>query len=194
MADPRFDPLRIAASLRSHGVTYVLVGDIAAEAHGARVETDQTDLLLPEDDANLERLGLVLMELGARPLESGDAHRTSYETAAGRLHLIETEAGFDVLAAAASEMDLGRGVIARVASAEDVAAMRRESGDLAGAARLTTIAGAQMRADDEDDEDDSPGDAGPAPRRVRDRVWGALESVDTFLTDLDSRGPRLQRR
>jgi hypothetical protein len=192
MDDPRFDPLRIAAALRSHGVSYILVGDIAAAAHGAPVETDETDILLPEDDANLDRLGLALLELGATALDAGDAHHTSYDTMAGRLNLIETDTEFQELWRDAVELDLGRGVQARVASLETMSKLRLESGDLVGAARLATIGGvAEMRADDEDDD---PGPAGPAPRRLRDKVWDKLESVDTFLTDLDSRGVKFQKR
>ena len=191
MGDPRFDPLRIAASLRSHGVSYVLVGDVAAAAHGAAVETEETDILLPEDDENLIRLGLVLMEIGATPLDAGDQHRTSFDTGAGRLNLIETATAYDELSHAAVEIDLGRGVVARVASLDDMSKLRLESGDLVGAARLASIGGAETRADDEDDD---PGPAGAAPKRFRDKVWGTLESVDTFLTDLDSRGVRFQKR
>lgn len=191
MDDPRFDPLRIAASLRSHGVHYILVGGVAAAAHGAPVETDETDILLPEDEGNLDRLGLVLLELGATPLDSGDRHHSSYDTMAGRLNLIETQTEYQQLWGDAIELDLGRGVAARVASLDTMSKLRLESGDLVGAARLATIGGAEMRADDEDDD---PGPAGPAPRRFRDKVWDKLESVDDFLTDLDSRGVRFQKR
>jgi len=191
MGDPRFDPLRIAASLRSHGVSYVLVGDIAAAAHGAAVETEETDILLPEDQGNLDRLGLVLLEIGATPIEGGGAHRTSFDTGAGRLNLIETPTAFEEMARDAVDIDLGRGVVARVASLEDMSRLRLESGDLVGAARLAAVGGAETRADDEDED---PGPAGTAPRRFRDKVWGTLESVDTFLTDLDSRGVKFQKR
>jgi hypothetical protein len=191
MGDPRFDPLRIAAALRSHGVSYVLVGDIAAAAHGAPVETDETDILVPEDDANLDRLGLALLELGAQPVDAGDQHHSSFDTLAGRLNLIETAAAFEHVWADAVDLDLGRGVNARVASLETMSRLRLESGDLVGAARLATIGGAEMRADDEDDD---PGPAGQAPRRFRDAVWEKLERVDDFLTDLDSRGVGFQKR
>jgi plasmid stability protein len=189
--DTRFDPLRIAASLRSHGVTYVLVGDIAAAAHGSTVETDETEILLPEDDENLERLGLALIELGASPVEGGAEHRSTFDTQAGRLNLIETERVFEELAADAVEVDLGRGVVARVASVDHMSQLQRESGDLIGATRLAALGGAEFRKDDDDDPRDV---AAAGPPRFRDKIWGALESVDSFLTDLDSRGIRSPRR
>jgi hypothetical protein len=189
--DTRFDPLRIAASLRSHGVDYVLVGDLAAAAHGSAVDTEETDILLPEDDDNLERLGLVLIELGGNPIDDGDEHRTSYDTSAGRLNLVETERVFEELASDSVEVDLGRGVVARVASVEHMVQLQRDSGDLVGEIRMAALSGAEFPKDD----DDAPGDVAKASTpRFRDKIWGALESVDSFLTDLDRRGIRSSKR
>ena len=41
--DVRFDPARIVEVLERHGVDYVLVGGIAAQAHGATRATDNLD-------------------------------------------------------------------------------------------------------------------------------------------------------
>ena len=64
----QFDPLRIVAGLRAHGVNYVLIGGLAAAAHGSPVETDDMDICLASDDQNLDRFGLALLDLGANPV------------------------------------------------------------------------------------------------------------------------------
>src|SRR4249919_4363749 len=117
-----FDPLRILAGLQAHGVSYVLIGGLAAAAHGSPVETDDVDICLPlEDDENLKRLGLALDDLGARPAtdDTGE-HRVSFDTIWGRLDCLENPIGFGRLDASAEKIDLGRGVVARVASIEDL--------------------------------------------------------------------------
>ncbi|MEX0984282.1 MAG: hypothetical protein WD096_04455 [Actinomycetota bacterium] len=184
----RFDPLRVAAAFRAHGVDYVLVGGVATAAHGAPMDIDDIDVLLPPDDDNVSRVGLALMELGAEAVSSEDEHRSTFETSAGRLDLIEISDGFEGVAARAVRTDLGRGVLAPVASLEDLAHLKRLSGRLVDAARLTTIAA----------EDEAPAETGAAPVSEYDdlsapheasgKIMRALERVDDFLTDLDSRG------
>src|SRR4029453_15867189 len=52
-----FDPLRILAGLRAHGVNYVLIGGLAAAAHGSPLETDDVDVCLGPADGNPTRPG-----------------------------------------------------------------------------------------------------------------------------------------
>jgi hypothetical protein len=183
----RFDPLRVAAAFRSHGVDYVLVGGVATAAHGAPMEPDDIDVLLPADDANVTCVGLALLELGAQALEAGDEHRSTFATTAGRLDLIEIPEGFDEVASRAVRTDLGRGVIAPVASMEDLARLKRDAGQLVDAARLTTIAeDAAPDLETEDDEPVSEHDILSEPQHATGRIMRALERVDDFLTDLDS--------
>ena len=109
-----FDPLRILAGLRAHNVSYVLVGGLAAALRGWPMQTDDVDIYLPDDDANFERLVLVLQELGARPSDGpSDLHRVSYETAAGRLDIIEGRETFIDLNAKATDLDIDRGAVDR---------------------------------------------------------------------------------
>jgi predicted nucleotidyltransferase len=61
-----FDPDRILAVLDRRGVEYVLVGGVAARAHGARRATADIDCVPSTDAVNLERLAEALRELGAR--------------------------------------------------------------------------------------------------------------------------------
>lgn len=190
MTDPEYDPIRIVASLEVHGVQYVLVGGLAAAAHGSPLDTDDVDILLPLDGDNLDRVGLVLLELGAEPIATPDDDRVSYRTAAGRLDMIELGPRFFEIDARASSVDLGRGISARIASAEDLAELKRSAGDLATAAHLSSLAGGPP----EEDPEVLAANEAASNRRVGKKIWDALESVDTFLTDLDSRGLKIQRK
>jgi len=179
-----FDPLRILAGLRAHNVSYVLVGGLAAALRGWPSQTDDVDIYLPDDDANFERLVLVLQELGARPATDGssDLHRVSYETAAGRLDIIEGREVFVDLNANATDLDVDRGVVARVAAVDDLADLKRESGDLVAAVQLSALAGS---AREPDAEAQAPLDPDPPPKNRIDRILRKLGEVDVFLDEVN---------
>lgn len=65
-AQPTFDPDRILSALDRHEVEYVLVGGMAARAHGATRATADIDCVPNTDIDNLDRLANALVELGAR--------------------------------------------------------------------------------------------------------------------------------
>lgn len=187
-----FEPLRILAGLRSHGVSYVLVGGLGAAVRGGPVETDDVDIVLPNDPQNLPRLALTLQQLGAQldaPASASD-DRVSYDTSYGRLDCMELPVEFDSLAANATEMDVGNGVTARVASLEDLARLKRTSPDLEGAVRLHALVGAPQVTRE---ELTLPVDADPEPNGRIDRILGKLANVDAFLTEVN-RGERPLRR
>src|SRR5580765_7220763 len=97
--EDEFDPLRMLAGLRSHGVTYVLVGGLASAARGSTITLDDVDIVIPPaDEENLGNLGLALAQLGAEPIGEDDAHRSSYLTAVGQLDVIELGEAYDGLA------------------------------------------------------------------------------------------------
>jgi hypothetical protein len=179
-----FDPLRIVAALRSHGVSYVLVGGLAAAAWGSPNETNDIDICLTAHEGNLERLGLALMDLGAvRRNEGGGEHRGSFRTNAGQLDVFELTGGYADIHGRSSQVDLGRGLLVHVASVDDLVRLKRASGDLAGAAHLDSL-GHQFApyADDERTAEDRPAE----PDKVRgQKIWKLLEDVDHFLSDLD---------
>ena len=213
-----FEPLRILAGLRSHGVSFVLVGGLGAAVRGGPVETDDVDIILPDDPQNLPRLALSLQQLGAQldaPTSATD-DRVSYDTSYGRLDCLELPSEFASLDANAAEMDVGNGVTARVASLEDLARLKRTSPDLEGAVRLHALVGAasptyvapvsqpahkdptaQLREELAPqwtrEELTSPVDADPEPNGRIDRILAKLANVDVFLNEVN-RGERPLRR
>ncbi len=213
-----FEPLRILAGLRSHGVSFVLVGGLAAAVRGGPAETDDVDIVLPDDPQNLPRLALSLQQLGAQldaPTSATD-DRVSYDTSYGRLDCLELPSDFASLNANAAEMDVGNGVTARVASLEDLARLKRTSPDLEGAVRLHALVGAasptyvapvsqpayrdptvQLREELAPqwtrEELVSPVDADPEPNGRIDRILAKLANVDVFLNEVN-RGERPLRR
>jgi len=64
--DARFDPAVIIAALDQHGVEYVVVGGIAAQAHGATRATSDLDCVPRSTIENLKCLAAAMQELGAR--------------------------------------------------------------------------------------------------------------------------------
>ena len=183
-----FEPLRILAGLRSHGVSYVLVGGLGAAVRGGPVDTDDVDIVLPNDPQNLPRLALSLQQLGAQldsPTSASD-DRVSYDTSYGRLDCLELPSEFATLDANAAELEVGNGVTARVASLEDLARLKRTSPDLEGAVRLQALVSTPRLTRE---ELIAPVDADPEPNGRIDRILEKLANVDAFLTEVN-RGER----
>lgn len=139
-----FDPLRILASLEAHGVRYVVIGGLAAVAHGSPTETDDVDICLAGDNDNLRRMGLALADLGGRdnPVTSTGS-KVSFDTVAGRLdcfELLPSMAGYQELSEDAVLIDIGHGVRVHIASIVDLTEMTRSAGDLTRAAHLAALA------------------------------------------------------
>jgi hypothetical protein len=100
----RFRPDVILRSLIDHGVRFVLIGGLAAQAHGSPSLTGDLDICYARDGENLTRLADTLVELAAvRRGLPGDAPRMPALDArtlrAGGLFTLATSAGdFDLLA------------------------------------------------------------------------------------------------
>lgn len=60
------DVARLLETLDRHGVEYLLVGGVAARAHGAERLTKDLDCLARRTRANLDRLAAAMQELNAR--------------------------------------------------------------------------------------------------------------------------------
>ena len=141
---PVFDPARALAALNDHGVRYVVIGGIAAAAHGSPVLTSDLDVCYARDDSNLRALANALVALHARlrdappglpyqldhmTLRHGD-HFT-FVTDAGDLDVLATPAGtagYDQLASDASAMELGERLHVRVASLDLLIRMKAAAG------------------------------------------------------------------
>ncbi|HSL10386.1 MAG TPA: hypothetical protein VLA82_03630 [Actinomycetota bacterium] len=194
-----FDPLRIVAALRAADVRHVLVGDLAAMAHGAPVEADRVEVCVSGEEANVVRLGLCLETLGARPGDANDdPHRATFETSAGLLTCTElsTVEEYEALEARASEIDLGAGVRTKVAAPSNAVPEIRDADDL-----VAVVRAASFDEDDDDgevpaflrlDDDEFGPDPEPSGRAPWRKVWKAFEDVDRFLTGVtEGRGTRV---
>lgn len=191
MDDEKFDPLRILAALQVHGVRAVVVGGLAAIAHGADATTDDVDICVDGSDENLDKLAFTLAQLGAVSVDtsvSGDVPKETFRTSVGMLDCIELEpARFIELDATAVPIDVGRGITARVVALASLHDLKRRSGDLADTVRIAALAhDVTIELHDRDERDELSRGEDP-PTRARDKVWHALESVDTFLTKLVDR-------
>ncbi len=176
------DTGRIISTLEQHGVDYILVGGLAAAAHGATRLTYDFDCLADRSDDNLDRLASALVELGARYRVGGltDAEARALPTIIDRRTLgsaaistWRTDAGdVDVM----TEMSVGKGVrrqydelvetsievrisndVVRIAALDDIIASKRYANrgkDQAALPELDQIARRQRR----DLEQDLDGD------------------------------------
>lgn len=150
-------PGEIFVALGRHEVEYVVIGGLAAVAHGSRRMTRDVDIVVRPEDANLARLEGALIELGAvalergggaRPIEPADVATIALgttlhtSTAAGRLDVVGAPAGaapFDQLRGRAIEVSV-LGQRALVVGLDDLLAMKRASSrplDLQDIADLT---------------------------------------------------------
>jgi hypothetical protein len=64
---PPLDPAAIFAALEAHGIRYVVTGSVAAMAYGVDLDPGDLDIAPALDRANLEALGRMLGEVGAKP-------------------------------------------------------------------------------------------------------------------------------
>lgn len=151
------DPSAIFRAFAHHRVDYIVIGGVAAIAHGHTRNTRNVDFVAATDRANLERLAAALRDLGAR-FSGIDAHLLDldvYDAATlgnGANFTMETDAGgldffsevpgaapYEELRERALAIDLG-GVTVRVAGRDDLIRMKQAAGrpqDLADIAALT---------------------------------------------------------
>jgi hypothetical protein len=139
----RFNPLQIFETLRQHGVDFIVIGGIAASAHGSPSVTQDLDVCYGRDRGNLERLAAALRELeatlrgapaglpfllDAETLARGD--RFTFDTVAGDFDILGTPAGTDGysdLRAGAEAVDID-GHTVLVTSLDDLIRMKRAAG------------------------------------------------------------------
>lgn len=142
----RPDQIRVLRRMRRYGVRFVLIGDLAAMAHGAVVSGASVAICYRRDRDNNERLMLALADLGAVPRPDGraleSADTLAFSTDAGSLDVVAAPPGtngFADLDANASELLVATGLIVRVAALDDLIRVRRGHGDAAGAGELEML-------------------------------------------------------
>jgi hypothetical protein len=154
---PDFDPAALLERLVRGGVEFVVVGGVAATAHGSAAFTQDLDITYASDEENLNRLGEVLVSLGARLRGVTDdvpfipdgrtLRRTrvlTLETSLGLIDLLAQPDGapvYDDLRSRA-ERDVIAGVEVAYASLEDLIAMKQAAGrpkDLVAVEELEAI-------------------------------------------------------
>ncbi|MEJ7891699.1 MAG: hypothetical protein WKF94_03575 [Solirubrobacteraceae bacterium] len=140
---PEFSPSALLAQLISGDVDFVVIGGIAAVAHGSPTLTRDLDVCYATDDENLRRLGDVLVGLGARLrgvaedvpfVPDGRTLRhtqvLTLDTSLGPLDVLAAPSGFPGYPALLQRADVRdfQGIVVRIASLEDLIAMKRAAG------------------------------------------------------------------
>jgi hypothetical protein len=145
-------PEQLLRALETHRVAYVVIGGVAAVAHGARLATSDLDVTPAADPRNLARIGGALRDLGARirvpelpgvprvpgglafPFDEVTELPTWYSwnllTSAGRLDLVFRPAGvagFGELRDGARAAPIGT-VVAPTASLTDLIRIKEAAG------------------------------------------------------------------
>jgi hypothetical protein len=156
-AAPEFDPEPLLRRLAEAGVDFVIVGGVAVALQGYGRATKDLDITYATNAANLERLGEVLVALGARlrgveedvPFvpDARTLRRTvilTLRTRHGDLDLLVDPAGaarYEDLRERAEVVELD-GTRVRVVSLEDLLSMKRAAGrpqDVADVDALLTV-------------------------------------------------------
>ena len=162
---PSFSPAGLLEQLVEGSVDFVVVGGIAAIAHGSPSFTQDLDVSYSPDPDNLDRLGAVLVGLQARLRGVTDdvpfvpdgrtLRRTRVLTLSTPLGPIDLLAqpdgapGYERLRARAVPVELA-GVVVRVASLDDLIAMKKAAGrpkDLVAVEELEAIQRLQRELD-----------------------------------------------
>ncbi len=91
----KLDLLALLRALARYEVEHVVVGGVAAILEGAPITTLDLDIVYRVEDANLDRLGALLTDLGARYRDPAgrEIEPTVERLQANRVNLLETREG-----------------------------------------------------------------------------------------------------
>ena len=136
----------LIAALARHGVHYVVIGGVATQVHGHRRTTMDLDVTPDPDPENLQRLGVALAELEARPRDAAsegaeisvsDPERLAIAaivppllTRHGQIHILKEPKGargFEEMRERALVVDLD-GIEVAIVSLDDLIRMKRAAG------------------------------------------------------------------
>jgi predicted nucleotidyltransferase len=138
-AMPELQLIPMLRRLAEDGIDFVVIGGVAVELHGYARFTKDLDIVYATNAANLERLGKLLVELGARLRGFEDlpfipdvhtlkrAQMLTLVTALGSLDLLvdpEGSARYEEMRERALKVDLD-GIEIRVVALEDLLSMKR---------------------------------------------------------------------
>lgn len=158
-----YEPERLLQTLNRHGVAYVVVGGLAAVAHGSTLPTEDVDITPARDRPNLDRLGAALRELNARLRTEHEPEGVAFPcdgafiaaqplmmnlvTDVGDVDLTLAPSGFptgyDELVSRSVSIDVGDGAATHIAALDDVIRSKRAAGrkkDLAALPYLEALA------------------------------------------------------
>ena len=138
MTASRFEPEVVIAALNRFEVRYVVVGGLAAGAHGVVRATRDLDMVPASDAGNLEALARALTALhGHHPVQDrltaeniGAPPSIKVETRHGEVHVLNRMPGtppFDELEAAAIRVEIDVGQSAPICSLAHLRRMKRAS-------------------------------------------------------------------
>jgi hypothetical protein len=158
-------PDLIFAALDAGDVDYVVIGGVAAQAHGSATFTGDTDICYATDHDNMDRLGKVLVSLDARlrgvaedvpfVLDGRTLRRVqvlTLDTKHGKFDVLAAPSGFPGYAALVERAITVEwaGATFKVASLEDLIAMKQAAGrpkDLIAVEELEAIQRLMREAD-----------------------------------------------
>lgn len=138
-----FDPVRVCQILNDEAVDYIVIGGVAAAAHGSSLTTRDIDVMPSTEFENLERLASALTRIHARIRTESDpvpvrldglflqgiSRVLNLTTDCGDVDVVfDTEGidgGFPAWNRGAVRLEIGDGVTIHVASLDDVITSKR---------------------------------------------------------------------
>jgi len=152
---PPYDAVAILSALQQHGVRFIVIGGVAANAHGSPLITRDFDVTPDSAPDNIERIADTLIDLGARlrtpqgpvdfPIDArmlAGATAWTLSTNAGAFDLVFEPAGtrgYPDLLKQATEFDLGVATPVLVASVIDLIRMKEAANRLKDQAALPAL-------------------------------------------------------
>ena len=86
------DQAHLLRVLARHGVSFVVIGGVAAQLHGWQGALTDLDIAVSKDDSNVDRFNQALAAVGAGPGDIG-GKGTSFRTRYGRLEVVRNADG-----------------------------------------------------------------------------------------------------